>query len=193
MRGFTSVAGAVLRRNLIHAFKNPALLVPSIVFPLVFLTANAGGLSNVANVPGFHWTLGYTAFQFVFVFLQAAAFGGVFTGFAIAADFETGFGQRLLLASPRRGGIIAGYVLAAVVRYAVTGTVVTVAALLAGMRVAGSAPELARPRLVRAAGQHDGDALGRRAGVPLPVAAGRPADADPGVPDPVPHAGVRPA
>jgi ABC-2 type transport system permease protein len=140
--GFASVAGAVLRRNLIHAFKNPALLVPSIVFPLVFLTANAGGLSNVANVPGFHWTLGYTAFQFVFVFLQAAAFGGVFTGFAIAADFETGFGQRLLLASPRRGGIIAGYVLAAVVRYAVTGTVVTVAALLAGMRVGGSAPEL---------------------------------------------------
>lgn len=142
MNGFFSVAGAVLRRNLIHAFKNPAFLVPSIVFPLVFLTANAGGLSSVGNVPGFGWTLGYTAFQFVFVFLQAAAFGGVFTGFAIAADFETGFGRRLLLAAPRREGLIAGYVGAALIRFAATGTVVTVAALIAGMRVAGSPVEL---------------------------------------------------
>ena len=142
MRGFAQVAGAVLRRNLIHAFKNPALLVPSIVFPLVFLTANAGGLSSVGNVPGFDWPSGYTAFQFVFVFLQAAAFGGVFTGFAVAADFETGFGGRLLLAAPRREGIIAGYVLAAIVRYLVTGTVVTTAALIAGMQVDGSAPQL---------------------------------------------------
>ena len=142
MSGFFSVAGAVLRRNLIHAFKNPAFLIPSIVFPLVFLTANAGGLSSVGNVPGFGWTLGYTAFQFVFVFLQAAAFGGVFTGFAIAADFETGFGQRLLLASPRREGLIAGYAAAAIVRFAVTGTVTTIAALIAGMRVAGSPGEL---------------------------------------------------
>jgi ABC-2 type transport system permease protein len=140
--GFGSVAAAVLRRNLIHAFKNPAFLIPSIVFPLVFLTANAGGLSSVGNVPGFDWTLGYTSFQFVFVFLQAAAFGGVFTGFAIASDFETGFGRRLLLASPRREGLLAGYAGAAIVRFLVTGAVTTTAALIAGMRVAGSAGEL---------------------------------------------------
>ena len=98
------------------------------------------------------------------MFLQAAAFGGVFTGFAIAADFETGFGRRLLLASPRRGGIIAGYVLAGDRRATrVTGTVVTVAALLAGMRVDGSAPELVGLVSLRAAGQPHRDALGRRA------------------------------
>lgn len=140
--GFWSVAGAVLRRNLIHAFKNPAFLVPSIVFPLVFLTANAGGLSSVSNVPGFGWTLGYTSFQYVFVFMQAAAFGGVFTGFAIASDFETGFGRRLLLASPRREGLLAGYATAAIIRFLVTGAVTTTAALIAGMRVAGSPAEL---------------------------------------------------
>ena len=106
-RDFTSVAGAVLRRNLIHAFTNPALLIPSAVFPLLFFVAFAGGLSSVGNVPGFDFPSGYTAFQFVFVFLQSAAFGGVFTGFAVAGDFESGFGRRLLLASPRRRGIIA--------------------------------------------------------------------------------------
>jgi ABC-2 type transport system permease protein len=137
-----SVGGAVLRRNLTHAFKNPALLVPSLIFPLVFLLAFAGGLSNVGNVPGFDFPSGYTAFQFVFVFLQSAAFGGVFTGLAIAADFESGFARRLLLSAPRRTGIIAGYVLAALARFGATGVVVTIAALLAGMRVDGSAAQL---------------------------------------------------
>ena len=50
--------------------------------------------------------------------LQASAFGGVFTGFSIARDFESGFSRRLLLAAPRRGGIVAGYWLAALVRAA---------------------------------------------------------------------------
>ncbi len=66
-----------------------------------------------ANVPGFDFPSGYTAFQFVFVLLQSAAFGGVFTGFAIARDFETGFGRRYMLAAGHRSGIVAGYALAA--------------------------------------------------------------------------------
>jgi ABC-2 type transport system permease protein len=142
-RDFTAVAGAVLRRNLIHAFKNPALLIPSAVFPLLFFVAFAGGLSNVSNLPGFDFPSGYTAFQFVFVFLQSAAFGGVFTGFAIAADFESGFGRRLLLASPQRWGIVGGYTVAAMVRWLFTATIVTVAALIAGMEIDGSAAQLA--------------------------------------------------
>jgi len=139
---FTAVGGAVLRRNLTHAFKNPALLVPSLIFPLIFLIAFAGGLSNIGNVPGFDFRSGYTAFQFVFVFLQSAAFGGVFTGFAIAADFESGFARRLMLSAPRRPGIIAGYVVAAMVRWALTAAVVTVAALIAGMQVDGDGVQL---------------------------------------------------
>ena len=61
---------------------------------------------------------GYTSFQFVFVFLQSAAFGGVFTGFAVARDFESGFARRLLLPAPQRSGIIAGYAVGALVRWA---------------------------------------------------------------------------
>jgi ABC-2 type transport system permease protein len=138
----TAVALAVTRRNLRHAFTNPALLLPSLLFPLVFLLAFAGGLSNVGNVPGFDFPAGYTAFQFVFVFLQAAAFGGIFTGFGIAADFETGFARRLLLAAPRRGGLLIGYVIAALCRFLFTGTVVSAAALLAGMEVLGSPEQI---------------------------------------------------
>jgi ABC-2 type transport system permease protein len=142
MKRFWQVALAVAWRSIHKVATTPQLLLPSIVFPMFFFVAFAGGLSNVANVPGFDFPSGYTAFQFVFVFLQAAAFGGVFTGFSAAADFESGFGRRLLLGAPRRQGIIAGYALAAIARFLLTGTVVTVAALLAGMEVDGNPAQL---------------------------------------------------
>jgi ABC-2 type transport system permease protein len=140
---FRAVALAVAWRGIHNAFTNPAILVPSMLFPLFFFTAFAGGLSRVADVPGFDFPAGYTAFQFVFVFLQSAAFGGIFNGFAIARDFESGFSRRLLLAAPRRSGIIAGYALVALVRWVATASVVTVVALAAGMEVLGSGVELA--------------------------------------------------
>jgi ABC-2 type transport system permease protein len=142
VRSFRSVALAVAWRGIHNAFTNPAILVPSMLFPLFFFTAFAGGLSRVADVPGFDFPAGYTAFQFVFVFLQSAAFGGVFNGFAIARDFESGFSRRLLLAAPRRSGIVAGYALVALVRWLATAAVVTVVALLAGMEVLGSGVDL---------------------------------------------------
>jgi len=138
MRRFLFVTRAVAGRTLHNAFVNPAILLPSLLFPLFFLVAFAGGLSTVSKLPHFDYKPGYTSFQFVFVFLQSAAFGGVFTGFGIARDFESGFARRLLLAAPRRSGIIAGYVLAAMVRWLFTAAVVTVAALIGGLNVLGS-------------------------------------------------------
>ena len=137
MRGVLAVALGVAWRVLHNVFSNPSLLIPSIVFPLFFFTAFAGGLSRVSDVPGFDYEPGYTSFQFVFVLLQSAAFGGVFTGFGIARDFESGFARRLLLASPRRSGIVLGYSFAAFVRWVTTASVLTVVAIVAGMKVGG--------------------------------------------------------
>jgi ABC-2 type transport system permease protein len=142
MSRFLNVVRGVAWRSIHNTIVNPAILVPSIVFPLFFLIAFAGGLSRISDVPNFHYPPGYTAFQFVFVFLQSAAFGGVFTGFAIARDFDSGFARRLLLSAPRRSGIIAGYTVGALLRWVLTGTVVTIAALLAGMNVDGSGVQL---------------------------------------------------
>jgi ABC-type multidrug transport system permease subunit len=140
--GFRSVVLAVAWRNVHNFFTNPALIIPAMIFPLFFFTAFAGGLSSVAKVPGFTFPDGYTAFQFVFVLLQASAFAGVFTGFSVARDFETGFSRRLLLAAPRRGGIVAGYVLAGVTRVLFTYVVITTVALLVGMKVGGGGVDL---------------------------------------------------
>jgi ABC-2 type transport system permease protein len=137
-----AVAQGVAWRTLHNVFTNPSLLIPQLVFPLFFFVAFAGGLSRVDDVPGFDFPSGYTAFQFVFVLLQSAVFGGVFTGFGIARDFESGFARRLLLAAPNRNGIILGYAAAALVRWGVTAVVLTVVALLAGMQVGGSGVDL---------------------------------------------------
>jgi ABC-2 type transport system permease protein len=137
-----AVARGVAWRTLHNVFTNPSLLIPSLVFPLFFFVAFAGGLSRVDNVPGFDFPLGYTAFQFVFVLLQSAAFGGVFTGFGIARDFESGFARRLLLAAPNRTGIILGYAFAALIRWLATAAVVTAVALIAGMEVGGDGVDL---------------------------------------------------
>jgi ABC-type multidrug transport system permease subunit len=139
---FRSVALAISWRSIHNFLTNPAFLIPSIIFPLFFFSAFAGGLSSVSKVPNFDFPTGYTAFQFVFVVLQSAAFGGVFTGFGIARDFETGFGQRWLLSAPRRGAIVVGYMIAALVRAALTWALLTAIALIAGMKVGGGGVDL---------------------------------------------------
>jgi ABC-type multidrug transport system permease subunit len=136
------VARAVAWRNAHNFFTNPAMVVPALMFPLFFFTAFAGGLSRVESIPGFEFGAGYTTFIYGFVLLQASAFGGIFTGFSIARDFESGFSRRLMLAASRRGGIVAGYWLAALIRACFTVAVITVVALVAGLSLDGSAVDL---------------------------------------------------
>ena len=139
---YRRVVLAVAWRNLHNVFTNPALLLPSLVFPLFFLIAFAGGLSAISKTPNFDFPSGYTAFQFVFVLLQSASFGGVFTGFSVASDFERGFGRRLLLAAPNRSAVVVGYLVAALVRALFSCSVVFVAALIGGMNVGGDVGDL---------------------------------------------------
>ena len=187
------VATAVARRSLIHGFTNPALLVPSILFPLVFLIAFAGGLSAVGDVPGFDFPSGYTAFQFVFVFLQSAAFGGVFTGFGDRRGLRVRLraAPAARSAEPRRPD-----------------------PRLRDRRRRPLADDRLRDHDRRVVGRHGGrrrrrrslrparagsacvgyrDALRRRHRDAFALAPGRPAHADAGLPDPVPRTGLRAA
>jgi ABC-type multidrug transport system permease subunit len=139
---YWNVVSGVAWRTLKNVVTNPQILIPTTAFPLFFFTAFAGGLSQVSRVPGFDFPPGYTAFQFVFVLLQAAAFTGVFTGFGLARDFEGGFAKRLLLAAPYRSGIVVGYSLAALTRWAFVAALLTVVALAVGMNIGGGPVDL---------------------------------------------------
>jgi ABC-2 type transport system permease protein len=142
VREALNVARGVWWRQAHIFFTNPSFILPSLLFPLFFFTAFVGGLSRITQVPGFDFPLGYTAFQFVFVLLQSAAFAGVFTGFGIARDWETGFMRRLMLAAPNRSGILLGYMAAALTRWATVIVVITGVAFAAQMQIGGDGVDL---------------------------------------------------
>jgi len=141
-RRFLSVTKTVTARNIHNYLSSPALLIPSIAFPLVFFLTFLGGMGRIADVPGLVIPGGYKSFQFTFILFQASGFSGIFSGFAMAQDFERGFIRRLMLAAPQRGGIVAGYVIGAVFRAVIPGTVLFSVGLVAGVRVEGSALEV---------------------------------------------------
>jgi ABC-2 type transport system permease protein len=142
MSSAISVARAIAGRTIHNMFASPAGIIPSVVPPLFFLAAFAGGLSRVAHIPRFDYGAGYTSFEYVFAFLQSATLAGVFTGFGIARDFDSGFAKRLLASSPARSGIIAGYVLAAIARWIVAAAIVTIAAVIAGATITSNIGDL---------------------------------------------------
>jgi ABC-2 type transport system permease protein len=141
-RAYLSSALGIAWRYLHNLYTRPTMFVPSLLFPLFFLAAFAGGLSAVGDAPNFGY-YDFTAFQFCFVLLQASTLAGVFAGFSIAGDFEQGMGRRMMLATRRRSAIVLGYGMGAAARLGVTWTVITGVALLAGMEVAGSGLNLA--------------------------------------------------
>jgi ABC-2 type transport system permease protein len=137
-----TVALALARRQMTILLKNPSLFLPPLLFPLMNFMAFAGGLSRLRHIPGFNFPSGYTSFVFVFVLLQSAAFGGVFTGFGIARDFERGFARRLLIASKHRSGIVWGYAVASLFRWSIVAAMLTGVALVAHMQVGGDGVDL---------------------------------------------------
>src|SRR5204862_4400909 len=142
VRGTFAVARGIAWRQMHNALLNPMIFLPALAFPLLNFAAFAGGLSRVRQVPGFSFAGSYTAFQFVFILLQSAAFSGVFAGFGVARDFETGFTPRLLLAAPNRTGLVLGYAIASAVRWLITASIITAVAFAVGMQVGGNGVDL---------------------------------------------------
>jgi ABC-2 type transporter len=139
---YLAVVRTVAWRNLHMLVRAPALLLPPLVFPLFFYMAFAGGLATVGDLPGFDY-YNYDAFQFVFVLLQSAAFGGVFIGFSIGADFDSGFTRRLFLSAGDRSAVIVGFGVAGLIRTVLVWVVVFGIAVATGMKVGGDGVDLA--------------------------------------------------
>jgi ABC-2 type transport system permease protein len=138
---YARASWAIAWRQLRVMVTNPAFLVPSLLMPVFFFSAFAGGLSAVSQSPNFDYP-DYSTFQYVFVLIQSAMFGGVFAGFAVAADFESGFSRRMMLATRSRSSLLVGYAIAALVRASIVWTIVTVLALVTGASVSPSPGEV---------------------------------------------------
>lgn len=99
--------GAMAGRSVVRLVRQPAAVIPSVIFPLFLLAVNTGGLNSATDIPGFP-TDSYITFALGFTFIQAAIFSTMNAGQALAQDIENGFFSRLVLTPMRPSALMAG-------------------------------------------------------------------------------------
>ena len=95
------------RRSVVRTLRQPAMVVPSIIFPLMLLSINSSGLESVTRIPGFP-TSSYFDFALAIPFVQGALFSANSAGTNVASDIESGFLNRLALTPLRRVALMMG-------------------------------------------------------------------------------------
>ncbi|MDQ3992525.1 MAG: ABC transporter permease [Actinomycetota bacterium] len=103
------------RRSLLRQLRQPAHVIPPLVFPLALMAVNAGGLDAATELPGFP-TDSFLAFALAVPFIQGALFATLNGGADFARDIQTGFLNRLALTPMRGSALIAGHLAGVVVQ-----------------------------------------------------------------------------
>jgi ABC-2 type transport system permease protein len=99
--------GEMARRSITQTLRQPALIVPPVLFPLCLLAVNVGGLDAATKLPGFP-TDAYINFAIAIPFMQGALFAAINAGGSLARDVETGFLKRLALTPMQRSALLLG-------------------------------------------------------------------------------------
>jgi ABC-2 type transport system permease protein len=103
----TLQVGMLARRSVIRTLRQPAMVIPALVFPLMLLSINSSGLESATELPGFP-TDSYFEFALAIAFVQGALFSANSAGTNVSADVETGFLNRLSLTPLRRVALLLG-------------------------------------------------------------------------------------
>ncbi len=90
-----------------RTLRQPAMVIPSLIFPMMLLAVNAGGLTSATELPGFPADT-YLDFAFAFPLMQSAMFGATLAGAEFARDIENGFFNRLALTPMSPAALLAG-------------------------------------------------------------------------------------
>ena len=134
-RGVLAQIGAVARRSVVRTARQPAAVVFPLVFPMMLLLVNSGGLEASTKLPGFP-TDSFVAFALAVPFIQGALFSTMNSGTDLARDIQTGFLNRLSLTSIRGVALIAGLLAGAVVLGLAQACFYIVVGLLVGVHFA---------------------------------------------------------
>ena len=108
----TQVA-TLARRSIVRTLRQPAMVVPALLFPTLLLAVNSGGLDSATRLPNFP-TDSYVTFALAITFVQGAIFAANSAGTNVANDIETGFLNRLSLTPLRGAALLAGQLAGAV-------------------------------------------------------------------------------
>jgi ABC-2 type transport system permease protein len=105
--GFAEQVAVLAGRSVVRTLRQPANVVFPLVFPLLLLAVNAGGLDAATRLPGFP-TDSFVAFALAIPFIQGALFATMNAGTDLARDIQTGFLNRLSLTPMRGVALLAG-------------------------------------------------------------------------------------
>jgi ABC-2 type transport system permease protein len=124
----------VARRSVVRTIRQPANVVFPLVFPLLLLAVNAGGLNAATKLPGFPAET-YIAFALAIPFMQGALFATMNAGTDLARDIQTGFLNRLALTPMRGVTLLAGQLGGIAVMALVQAVVYLTVGLIVGVRL----------------------------------------------------------
>ena len=99
---------ALSRRSTVAIFRQPALVGPSLIFPLFFAALGSSAFSRAISLPGFPQVDSYLQFTLAGTVTQGVLFGSVTGAAALATDIQDGFFDRLLAAPTSRTSILFG-------------------------------------------------------------------------------------
>jgi ABC-2 type transport system permease protein len=133
--GFADQVYVLGRRSVVRTLRQPANVVAPLVFPMLLLAVNSGGLKAETNLPGFP-TDSFVAFALAVPFIQGALFATMNTGTDLARDIQTGFLNRLTLTPMRGIAVLAGQLGGAVALGLVQAIVYLAVGLAVGVRPA---------------------------------------------------------
>jgi ABC-2 type transport system permease protein len=131
--------GELARRSVLRTLRQPAQVVPALIFPLFLLAVNSAGLANATKLPGFP-TDSYIEFALAIPFMQGALFGVMNAGTDLARDIETGFLNRLALTPLRGAALLSGLLAGAAVLGVIQGLTYITVGLVAGADVTTGLP-----------------------------------------------------
>lgn len=125
----------IARRSVSRTLRQPALILPVILFPLILLAVNAAGLASVTKLPGFP-TDRYINFAIVVCFIQGALFAAITAGTELATDIDRGFLDRLALTPASRVPLLVGATAGGTALAAIGSVLYLVVGLIFGMTMA---------------------------------------------------------
>jgi ABC-2 type transport system permease protein len=120
------------RRSILKTLRQPALIIPPIIFPLIMMAINTGGLHAATNLPGFPADT-YLDFAIAVPFMQCSLFACINAGAGLARDVETGFLKRLAMTPMQRAALLIGHLGGVMVVSFVSALIYIVVGFAAGM------------------------------------------------------------
>ncbi|HWH54782.1 MAG TPA: ABC transporter permease [Gaiellaceae bacterium] len=135
MSAFGDQVLLLARRSVVRTVRQPANVVAPLLFPMLLLAVNSGGLKAATRLPGFP-TSSFVAFALAVPFIQGALFATMNAGTDLARDIQTGFLSRLSLTPMRGIAVLAGQLGGVVTMGVVQAAVYLTVGLIVGVRLA---------------------------------------------------------